>query len=108
MIRRLSDFIFILLFVWACMFLGLWVINTFIVPFELHGIADTIVTGILKASVSTALVLFWLWAWREIVRRIFWRAIGEQQFIDQTSNNVSETDMPNQTEASEAKRRDKP
>ncbi len=79
MIRRLSDFVFILLFVWACMLLGLWFIESFIVPFELHGFTNAPVTGILKVTASSALVLLWLWAWREIVRRIFWRAIDEQQ-----------------------------
>jgi hypothetical protein len=78
MIRRILDFVFILLFVWACMILGLWVIDRVIVPMQLLGITDIFLTGILKVGVSASLVLFWLWLWREIVKKMFWHAMKEQ------------------------------
>jgi hypothetical protein len=78
MIRRILDFVFILLFVWACMILGFWVIDQEIVPMELPGVTDALLTGILKVSISAGLVLFWLWLWREIVKRMFWRAMKTQ------------------------------
>jgi hypothetical protein len=31
-----------------------------------------------KISVSAGLVLFWLWLWREIVKKMFWRAMDKQ------------------------------
>ena len=75
MIRRILDFIFILLFIWACMILGLWIIDSFIVPLELPGITNDIITGTLKVGMSSAMVLFWLWLWREIIKRMFWRTM---------------------------------
>jgi len=78
MIRRIVDFVFVLLFIWACMFFGLWVIDSLVVPMKIPGLADGIVTAALKVAISAALVLFWLWLWREIVRRMFWRAIKHQ------------------------------
>jgi hypothetical protein len=77
MIRRILDFVFILLFVWTCMIFGLWVIDRMIVP-PLPGIADSFLTGILKVGVSAGLVLFWLWLWREIVKKMFWHAMKKQ------------------------------
>ena len=35
MIRRIVDFTLILLFMWACMILGLWIIDRIIVPLEI-------------------------------------------------------------------------
>ena len=79
MIRRILDFIFILLFMWVCMILGLWLINEVIVPLEMPGINNRVVTGILKVAMSSGLALFWLWLWREIVKRMFWRALRSQE-----------------------------
>jgi len=76
MIRRILDFVFILLFVWIFMLLGLWTINTWIVPLSLplgsvgHGISNAA-----KSVISVLLVLLWLWIWREIVKRTFWGAL---------------------------------
>jgi len=78
MIRRILDFVFILLFIWACMILGFWVIDQVIVPMELPGVTNGLLTGILKFSISAGLVLFWLWLWREIVKRMFWHAMKTQ------------------------------
>jgi hypothetical protein len=77
MIRRILDFAFILLFVWACMILGLWIIERVIMPMEL-GATDVLLTAILKLSISVGLVLFWLWLWREIVKRMFWHTMKTQ------------------------------
>ena len=73
MIRRILDFIFILLFVWACMILGLWVIDTIIVPLQLPAAMNDIIAAMLKLGISGAMVLLWLWLWREIITRMFWR-----------------------------------
>jgi hypothetical protein len=78
MIRRILDFVLILLFVWVCMILGLWVIDRIIVPMQLPRVADGLLTGMVKISVSAGLVLFWLWLWREIVKKMFWRAMDKQ------------------------------
>ena len=76
MIRRILDFVFILLFVWTCMILGLWTIDSYIVPFQLPATTNNIITATLKVGISAAMVLFWLWLWREIIRRMFWRTTG--------------------------------
>ncbi len=78
MIRRILDFVLILLFVWVCMILGLWVIDGVIVPMRLPGIAEGLLTSALKVGASAGLVLFWLWLWREIVKKMFWRAMRKQ------------------------------
>lgn len=78
MIRRILDFVFILLFIWVCMILGLWIIDSYIVPLELPGITNSILTATLKVLISAGMVLFWLWLWREIVKRMFWQALKAQ------------------------------
>jgi len=77
MIRRIIDFVLILIFVWASMIFGLWLIDSVIVPLRLpiSGFFGRVLTAILKVLVSAALVIFWLWLWREIVRRTFWRIV---------------------------------
>ena len=75
MIRRIFDFTIILLFIWACMILGLWLIDEVIVPLELPGINNRIITATLKVAASAGLALFWLWLWREIVKRMFWHTL---------------------------------
>jgi hypothetical protein len=88
MIRRIMDFVYILVFVWAGMFMGLWIIHSLIVPLELPGIANPILTGILRGAISAILALVWLWMWREMVRRMFWQAIKEQQlYIKEPEDN---------------------
>ena len=79
MIRRLLDFTFILIFVWAFMLSGLWVIDKIVVPSELLGSFGNIASGIIRVSISATLVLLWLWTWREIVKRTFWRIIKQQR-----------------------------
>jgi len=77
MIRRLLDFVLILIFVWACMLLGLWLIDSIIVPLRLpiSGLLGGFLNAVVRTVISLALVLFWLWLWREIIKRTFWRAI---------------------------------
>jgi len=79
MIRRILDFTFILIFMWIFMILGLWLISGVIVPLELPGINSHIITAILKVAASGGLALFWLWLWREIVKRMFWRTLKSQE-----------------------------
>jgi len=79
MIRRLLDFVCILFFVWACMLLGLWIIDSIIVPLKMPTATNETLTGTFKVALSSMLVLFWLWIWREIVKRTFWRTIKKQQ-----------------------------
>jgi hypothetical protein len=78
MIRRILDFVFILLFVWACMILGLWVIHQVIMFMELQRTTNVLLTAIFELGISAGLVLFWLWLWREIVKRMFWHAMKTQ------------------------------
>ncbi|MBS7614754.1 hypothetical protein KEJ18_03370 [Candidatus Bathyarchaeota archaeon] len=78
MIRRVLDFVLILLFVWVCMILGLWIIDRVIVPMDLPGVTNSYLSAILKVGISTFLVLIWLWIWREIVKRSFWHAMKTQ------------------------------
>jgi len=82
MIRRLLDFTIILVFVWICMIIGLWLISEVIVPLEISGIDDRFVEATLKVAVSAGLVLFWLWLWREIVKIMFWHTLksGERKY----------------------------
>jgi len=79
MIRRILDFVFILLFIWACMILGLWIIDSFIVPPP--GVIDSPLTATLKVAISAAMVLFWLWLWREIVKRMFWQTLRRNKAL---------------------------
>ncbi len=79
MIRRILDFTLILLFMWACMLIGLWLINEVIVPLELPGINNQIITATLKVAASVGLALLWLWIWREAVKRMFWCALRTQK-----------------------------
>lgn len=76
MIRRIVDFVFILVFLWFCMLLGLWVINTLIVPLSLP--LGPLLEGVLKVVISVSLVLLWLWIWRETAKKIFWRALRQR------------------------------
>lgn len=80
MIRRLLDFVLILIFVWACMLLGLWVIDSIIVPLRLPigGSLHGVINAVVRAGLSLGLVIFWLWLWREIIKRTFWRAIKKR------------------------------
>jgi len=73
MTRRIIDFVFILVFVWACMLLGLWIIHTLIVPLSLP--LGPFADGLTKAAISVSLVLLWLWIWRKIVKKTFWSAL---------------------------------
>jgi|GEM_PF-1268976 len=79
MIRRILDFVLVLLFMWACMILGLWLISGVIVPLKLPWINDRVVTATIKVAASVGLALFWLWLWREIVKRMFWHTLRSQE-----------------------------
>lgn len=78
MTRRILDFVVILLFVWGCMFLGLWVINALIVPMIIPGMSRFLI-GILQVVVSASMVLLWLLLWRWLARSMFWRALRNNQ-----------------------------
>ena len=66
------------------MIIGLWIIAFFIVPLEIHGLENPIFIGSLKVIVSLLLAMAWLWAWREIMRKTFWRAMRRQQYLIKT------------------------
>jgi len=78
MTRRILDFVFLLVFVWACMIFGLWVIDSVIVPLQLPGVTNDTIIAIVKVGVSATMVLIWLWLWREIVKRMFWHTLRTQ------------------------------
>ncbi|HIE18782.1 TPA: hypothetical protein EYP75_03560 [Candidatus Bathyarchaeota archaeon] len=98
MIRRILDFVFVLIFMWACMILGLWLISGVIVPLELPWINNRLVTAIIKVSASFGLTLFWLWLWREIVKRMFWHTLRSQ------GNHIERREDKKGTEKFEDKR----
>ena len=75
MIRRILDFVLVLLFVWTCMILGLWFINEIIVPLEIPWIKNRAIIAIIKLMTSGSLVFLWLWLWREIIKRMFWHTL---------------------------------
>lgn len=78
MIRRILDFVYILLFVWVCMIIGFWIIDSFIVPLELQGITNNVLSASLKVVISGGLVFVWLLIWREMIKRMFWRTLKAQ------------------------------
>ncbi|MFQ6095105.1 MAG: hypothetical protein ACE5NN_03070 [Candidatus Bathyarchaeia archaeon] len=73
MIRRILDFLLILIFVWACMLLGFWIIDVVIVPWHLP--FSSLISNIVKPLISLLLVIFWLWLWKKIVENIFWTTL---------------------------------
>lgn len=77
MIRRIADFVVILLFVWIFMLAGLWFIATIIVPLSLPGIDNRGLTNIIQVVISTFMVLIWLQIWRWLASSIFWRAVND-------------------------------
>ena len=91
MIRRIFDFTLILLFMWICMILGLWLINEVIVPLELPWIKSRGIIAILKVAASAGLALFWLWLWREIIKRMFWHTLRSQEsYMKRTEDKKAE------------------
>ena len=82
MIRRILDFVLVLLFVWTCMIMGLWLINEVIVPLEIPWIKNRAVIAIIKLMISGGLVLLWLWLWREVIKRMFWHTLKTHKNIE--------------------------
>ena len=74
------------MFVWVSMMIGLWIIASFIVPFEIPGLNDPVIVGSVKVIISLLLVMTWLWTWREIVRRTFWKTMRRQQELNTINN----------------------
>lgn len=73
--RRVVDVMYLLLFVWASMLLGLKVIATYIVPINIPGGVNRYLSNVLQVMISTTLVLIWLLIWRWLAKSIFWRNI---------------------------------
>ena len=78
MIRRILDFVILLLYVWGCMILGLWVIDAFIVPMTIPGVNGYLV-NVIQVVISASMVLLWLLMWRWLSKSMFWRAIRNHQ-----------------------------
>ena len=78
MIRRILDFVVLLLYVWGCMILGLWVIDAFIVPMSIPGVNGFLV-NVIQVVISASMVLLWLLMWRWLSKNMFWRAIRNHQ-----------------------------
>ena len=78
MIRRILDFVILLLYVWGCMILGLWVIDAFIVPMTIPGVNGYVV-NVIQVVISASMVLLWLLMWRWLSKSMFWRVIGNHQ-----------------------------
>jgi hypothetical protein len=58
------------------MLLGLGFINWVIVPMKLQEPFEGL-TNILQVVLSTIMVLSWLYLWRWIATKMFWRALSE-------------------------------
>ena len=82
MIRRVLDFVIILLFVWVCMMGGLWFIDYWLIPLEIPGVDKRYIVNIVQVVISTILVLWWLLLWKSLASRMFWRAIGDRRLLD--------------------------
>lgn len=78
MTRRILDFVILLLYVWGCMILGLWVIDAFIVPMSIPGVNGYVV-NVIQVVISVSMVLLWLLMWRWLSKSMFWRAIRNHQ-----------------------------
>ncbi len=78
MSRRILDFVILLLYVWGCMILGLWVIDAFIVPMAIPGVNGYVV-NVIQVVISASMVLLWLLMWRWLSKSMFWRAIRDHQ-----------------------------
>ena len=78
MIRRILDFMILLLYVWGCMLLGLWVIDAYIVPMSIPGVNGYLV-NVIQVVISASMVLLWLLMWRWLSKTMFWRAIRNHQ-----------------------------
>lgn len=78
MIRRILDFVILLLYVWGCMILGLWVIDAIIVPMSIPGVNGYVV-NVVQVVISASMVLLWLLMWRWLAKNMFWRAIRDHQ-----------------------------
>ena len=82
MIRRVLDFVTILLFVWVCMIGGLWLIDYLIIPLEIPGVEQAYIVNIVQVAISTVLVMSWLLLWKKLATWMFWRAIGDRRLKD--------------------------
>ena len=82
MIRRVLDFMIILLFVWISMIGGLWLIDYWIIPLKIQGVENAYIVNIRQVVISTVLVLSWLLLWKKLATWMFWRAIGDRRFKD--------------------------
>ena len=82
MIRRVLDFVIILLFVWICSIGGLWLIDYLIIPLKIPGIEQAYIVNIVQVMISTVLVLLWLLLWKKLATWMFWRAIGDRRLLD--------------------------
>jgi len=78
LIRRIFDFVLLLVFVWFCMFGGLWIINSFIVPMTIPGVGRYVV-NVVQVVISASMVLVWLLIWRWLARSMFWNALRSNQ-----------------------------
>ena len=77
MIKRILDFVNILIFVWISMLVGLWVINWVIIPWKLPEPFSGGMTNVVQVAISTILVLLWLYLWKRIATTKFWNAMRD-------------------------------
>ena len=87
MIRRVLDFVILLLLVWSCMVAGLWIINVWIIPLEIPGVKEGYIVNTVQVVISTVLVFIWLLIWKWLASTMFWRAIGDHRLKD--SSDIS-------------------
>jgi hypothetical protein len=75
--RRILAFVNILIFVWISLLLGLWVINWVIIPWKLPEPFSMGMTNVVQVVISTVLVLLWLYLWKRIATKMFWKAMSD-------------------------------
>jgi len=79
MIKRILDFVNILIFVWISMLVGLWVINWMIIPWKLPEPFSRGMTNVVQVAISTILVLLWLYLRKRIATTKFWNAMTDNK-----------------------------
>jgi len=76
--RQVLGIAAMLVMVWIMIFLGAWIIGTFVVPLDLHidGWWGRAATSSVKVVLGSILALSWLWIWRTVAQAYFWKTAG--------------------------------
>jgi hypothetical protein len=80
-LRRLLPLAGIVIFVWAMLLLSMLLISRVAFDFSIgtETLFDRIVTQTVRVLVSGTIILVWLFVWKKITDRYFWRTIGQKR-----------------------------